>query len=172
MRRGLNARLSRLSGSKHSLTQPITACGCRPDGRILAPWTPNRARLSTALSARRPSAPGPRARKPTASPAIPGTCVCSADRRNPRRRSATRAQCRLSLISRCDASAARHPSDRALDVVRRPKSTSIHELERYMRCEDCSELRRYPYKRSHLVALRTTGISADHPPATWWPGER
>ena len=40
----------------------------------------------------------------------------------------------------------------ALDVVRRPKSTPIHELERYMRCKDCSQVRGYPYKRSHLVA--------------------
>jgi hypothetical protein len=30
----------------------------------------------------------------------------------------------------------------------------------------------YPYKRSHLVALRTTKISASNPPSTWWPGER
>jgi len=52
----------------------------------------------------------------------------------------------------------------ALDIVRRPKTTSIHELKRYMRCRDCSEMRGYPYKRSHLVALRTT--------STWWPGER
>src|SRR4029077_19401111 len=29
----------------------------------------------------------------------------------------------------------------ALDIVRRPKSTPIHELERYMRCKDCSEVR-------------------------------
>jgi hypothetical protein len=42
----------------------------------------------------------------------------------------------------------------ALDIVRRPKTTPIHELERYMRCEDCSEVRGYAYKRSHLVALR------------------
>jgi hypothetical protein len=48
----------------------------------------------------------------------------------------------------------------ALNVVRRPKTTSIHELERYMRCKDCSEVRRYPYKRSHLVALRPNKISA------------
>ena len=41
----------------------------------------------------------------------------------------------------------------ALDVVRRPKTTPIHELERYMRCKDCSEVRGYAYKRSHLVAL-------------------
>src|SRR6187397_2725150 len=43
----------------------------------------------------------------------------------------------------------------ALDIVRRPKATPVHELERYMRCKDCSEVRGYPYKRSHLVALRS-----------------
>jgi len=26
-----------------------------------------------------------------------------------------------------------------LDTVRRPKATPIHELERYMRCKDCSQ---------------------------------
>jgi len=36
----------------------------------------------------------------------------------------------------------------ALDIVRRPKATPIHELERYMRCKDCSEMRGYLYKRS------------------------
>jgi RNase P subunit RPR2 len=60
----------------------------------------------------------------------------------------------------------------ALNIVRRPKATPIHELERYMRCKDCSQVRRYPYKRSHLVALRTTKISAQDPPSAWWPGER
>jgi hypothetical protein len=40
----------------------------------------------------------------------------------------------------------------ALDIVRRPKATPIHELERYMRCRDCSQDRGYPYKRSHLIA--------------------
>jgi hypothetical protein len=60
----------------------------------------------------------------------------------------------------------------ALDIVRRPKTTPIHELERYMRCRDCSQLRGYPYKRSHLVALRSTKISVSDPPSTWWPGER
>lgn len=60
----------------------------------------------------------------------------------------------------------------ALDIVRRPKTTPIHELERYMRCKDCSQVRGYPYKRSHLVALRTTKITASDPPSTWWPGER
>jgi hypothetical protein len=60
----------------------------------------------------------------------------------------------------------------ALDIVRRPKTTPVHELERYMRCRQCSEVRRYPYKRSHLVALRPTKISASDPPSVWWPGER
>ncbi|MBR0714063.1 hypothetical protein [Bradyrhizobium liaoningense] len=58
----------------------------------------------------------------------------------------------------------------ALDIVRRPKATPIHELERYMRCKDCSEMRGYPYKRSHLVALRRAKISAGDPASTWWPG--
>jgi hypothetical protein len=60
----------------------------------------------------------------------------------------------------------------ALDIVRRPKTTPVHELERYMRCKDCSQVRGYAYKRSHLVALRATKISAGDPPSTWWPGER
>ena len=60
----------------------------------------------------------------------------------------------------------------ALDIVRRPKTTLIHELERYMRCKDCSEVRGYPYKRSHLIALRRTKISASDPPSFWWPVER
>jgi hypothetical protein len=60
----------------------------------------------------------------------------------------------------------------ALDIVRRPKATPVHELERYMRCKDCSQVRGYAYKRSHLVALRPTKISANDPASTWWPGER
>ena len=53
----------------------------------------------------------------------------------------------------------------ALDIVRRPKCTPVHELERYMRCKDCSQVRGYPYKRSDLVALRATKISASDPPS-------
>jgi hypothetical protein len=60
----------------------------------------------------------------------------------------------------------------ALDIVRRPKTTPVHELERYMRCRQCSEVRGHAYKRSHLVALRATKITASDPPSTWWPGER
>jgi hypothetical protein len=51
----------------------------------------------------------------------------------------------------------------ALNIVRRPKTTPIHELERYMRCKDCSQVQGYPFKRSHLVALRPTKISANAP---------
>ena len=40
----------------------------------------------------------------------------------------------------------------ALDIVRRPKATPIHELERYMRCKDCSRASR---------AIRTSA-------AIWW----
>jgi hypothetical protein len=60
----------------------------------------------------------------------------------------------------------------ALDIVRRPKATPVHELERYMRCKDCSRLSGRPFKRSHLVALRVGRISALEPPSAWWPGER
>lgn len=60
----------------------------------------------------------------------------------------------------------------ALNIIRRPKATTpIHELERYMRCKNCSELQGRPFKRSHLVALRPTKISATHPASVWWPGE-
>ncbi len=60
----------------------------------------------------------------------------------------------------------------ALEIIRRPKATPIHELERYMRRKNCSQLSGRPYKRSHLVALRPNKISADNPASTWWPGER
>ena len=51
----------------------------------------------------------------------------------------------------------------ALDIVRRPKATPVHELERYMCCKDCSQVRGYACKRSHLVALRSTKITTDDP---------
>jgi hypothetical protein len=46
----------------------------------------------------------------------------------------------------------------ALDIVRRPKSTPIHEFERYMRCKDCSEVlhqivRRAPTTRKTAISL-------------------
>ena len=60
----------------------------------------------------------------------------------------------------------------ALDIIRRPKTTPVHELERYMRCKECSEQRRYRYKRSQLIALRPNKISADTPASEMWPGDR
>jgi hypothetical protein len=42
----------------------------------------------------------------------------------------------------------------ALDIIRRPKMTPIHELERYMRCKDCSALRGYPYEQPSRRAAR------------------
>jgi alpha-beta hydrolase superfamily lysophospholipase len=39
----------------------------------------------------------------------------------------------------------------ALDIVRRPKTTPIHELERYMRCKDCSQVRGYPRQLADLA---------------------
>src|SRR6201990_1221555 len=35
----------------------------------------------------------------------------------------------------------------ALDIVRRPQVTPIPEVERDMRCRNCSQLRGHPYKR-------------------------
>jgi hypothetical protein len=60
----------------------------------------------------------------------------------------------------------------ALDIIRRPKTTPVHELERYMRCKDCSQVRGYPFKQSQLIALRPTKISVDSPASEVWPGER
>ena len=51
----------------------------------------------------------------------------------------------------------------ALDVVRRPKTTPIHELERYMRCKGLFAGAGYAYKRSHLVALRQRKIFRECP---------
>jgi ribosomal protein S27E len=59
----------------------------------------------------------------------------------------------------------------ALDVIRRPKTTPIHELERYMRCKDCSRVRGYPSSAA-TCALRPNKITASGPPSTWWPDER
>lgn len=59
-----------------------------------------------------------------------------------------------------------------LTTIRRDPATPVHELERRMSCRSCSELNRRPYKRSHLVALRRTKISASDPRSSIWPGER
>lgn len=49
----------------------------------------------------------------------------------------------------------------ALDIVRRPKTNPVHELERYIRCRQCSEL------QGRLVALRMNKISTSNPPTIW-----
>lgn len=60
-----------------------------------------------------------------------------------------------------------------LTIVRRPKETTpVHELERWMRCKSCSQERGYPYKRSRLVALRPSPISAENPRSVWDLGDR
>src|SRR4051794_5893107 len=56
----------------------------------------------------------------------------------------------------------------ALNIVRRPKTTTIHELERYIRCKDCSPVRGYQW--SALVALRSTKITSSNLPSSWRPG--
>lgn len=47
----------------------------------------------------------------------------------------------------------------ALNIVRRPRTTPIHDLDRYIGART-ARLQRRPFKRSHLVALRATKISA------------
>jgi hypothetical protein len=154
--------------------QSVAACLRVAAGRIFSPWAASHARRFTAhRSGRRQSGRRKYARKPTGSPARRGTSACSAFmvRRSHRRRWAMRSTPGYRYLEvrclGCDT----HQTV-ALDIVRRPKTTPIHELERYMRCKDCSQVRGYPYKRSHLVALRATKITASDPPSTWWPGER
>jgi hypothetical protein len=60
----------------------------------------------------------------------------------------------------------------ALDIVRRPKTMLVHELERYMSCKDCSSVRWYAFRRSQLIALPPNKITAATPPSERWPGER
>jgi len=43
----------------------------------------------------------------------------------------------------------------ALDIIRQPETMP------------CSKMRGYPYKRSHLVALRPTKISTSDPASVW-----
>src|SRR5258705_4029812 len=59
-------------------------------------------------------------------------------------------------------------------MIRRPPRSTLFpyttlfrsELERYMRCKDCSQVWGYAYKRSHSVALRPRKISVSDPPST------
>jgi hypothetical protein len=49
----------------------------------------------------------------------------------------------------------------ALDIVRRPKTTPVHELERYMRCKDCSDVRGYGF----LTTSPNAVVEPIHPKA-------
>ena len=96
-----------------------------------------------------------------------GTSACSAFRvrRSHRPRSATRSTPGYRYLEVKCLGCNTHQTV-ALDIVRRPKTTPVHELERYMRCRDCSQVEAYAVriKRSHLVALRATKITASDPP--------
>jgi hypothetical protein len=75
-----------------------------------------------------------------------------------------RLQCRLPP-SRSEVLGCNTHQTVPLNMVRRPKATPIHELERYMRCKECSAVRRYAFKRSQLIALRSNKITAESPPS-------
>ena len=64
-----------------------------------------------------------------------------------------------------------HPPDRPPNIVR---LTYMFIMKRRATCgaRIVPTVRGYRYKRSHLVALRPTKISAHDPPQTWWSGER
>jgi hypothetical protein len=106
-----------------------------------------------------PNAPRKRARKLTGWRARLGITICldtKALRNRPRRLATPGTPDTFTLRVRC-LGCDTHQTV-ALDIVRQPKATPIHELERYMRCKDCSQVRGYLYKRSHLVALRPAAI--------------
>jgi len=170
--RGL-AALASVCPARNPPQSVAAACPVRPGASSLA-WAPSHARRSTARrSGRRQSGRRKHARKPTGSPARRGTAharLSGPAQPSPRAvGDALNAGCRY-LEVKCLGCNTHQTVP--LDIVRRPKTTPVHELERYMRCRQCSEVRRYPFKRSHLVALRPTKISASDPPSTWWPGER
>ncbi|MGY4345711.1 hypothetical protein ACVWXM_002178 [Bradyrhizobium sp. GM7.3] len=56
----------------------------------------------------------------------------------------------LEVLLGCDAN---HTV--ALHIVRRPKATPVYELERYMRCKDCSEVSVAP--RPFRLSVRDLG---------------
>ena len=154
--------------------QSVAACLSSAARRSSLAWAPSHARRSTAhRSGRRQSGRRRRARRPTGWPARRGTSACSAfrDRRSHRPRWATRSTPGLA-ISKSNAWAATRirplPSTSCGDRRQRQSmnwsATCGASIARGFKGE--------PYKRSHLVALRSTKITASDPPSTWWPGER
>jgi hypothetical protein len=120
-----------LGGPGPTPTQAVAACESDLGWRILSLWGPNHARPFTALrSAHRLSAPLRHERKPTNLPAKPGTSACSVTRDRPSRRPLwVTGSMPVIGVSKYGASAATHQTV-ALDIVRRPKTTPVHELER------------------------------------------
>lgn len=59
-----------------------------------------------------------------------------------------------------------------LTTIRRPAETPVWQLERRMRCTPCSEMRGYPYKRGHLVALRARRITTSDEGGLWYPASQ
>ena len=87
------------------------------------------------------------ARQPTCSPAKPGTsgCLDTRDRHSPHTGDGATLW-RLDLVVGPLPPRPHQNQTVALNIIRRPKTTPVHELERSMRCKDCSQLRGYPYK--------------------------
>lgn len=56
-----------------------------------------------------------------------------------------------------------------LTIVCWPKETPVHEFERW--CKNCSKLRGYPYKQSHLIAADDKDIR-DRPAHPWVSGRK
>jgi hypothetical protein len=71
------------------------------------------------------------------------------------------------LSAGCAASAATHTQHSFAGDRQASQDDACVWLERYLRCKDCSQVRKYPYKRSHLVALRPNKISTLNPPSIW-----
>ena len=59
----------------------------------------------------------------------------------------------------------------ALDIIRRPKTTPVHELERYMRCKECSRSRR-SFQTQPVDRASSDKDIGRQPPSEMWPGER
>jgi hypothetical protein len=117
-------------------------------GAILSPWAANHAKRFTGLRfGRRQSGWPRRASKPAGSPSRRGISACSLFRAQPSPTLGDALNAGYGYLEvrclGCDTN-----QTVALDIVRRPKATPIHELERYMRCKDCSQDRGYPYKHS------------------------
>ena len=162
------------SGASHTNPQAVAACRCQPIGRILAHMGTKSRESIYGSSVRASAERAAEARKQADRLACEAWNQRMLGFQGPAQPSPTLGDALnagyLYLEVKCLGCDTHQTVP--LNIVRRPKATPIHELERYMRCKDCSQVRGYPYKRSHLVALRSTKISASDPPSTWWPGER